>query len=86
MDEEKNYYPNDSDYQSSEIANNLIMVGGVSSTFGENMKYDSSNYGKETVDILAPAVDIYTTTSTSAYNTVSGTSFAAPIVSGIAGN
>ncbi len=44
-----------------------------------------SNYGAATVDIAAPGVNIYTTTSGSQYGTFSGTSMAVPYVAGTAG-
>jgi subtilisin family serine protease len=44
----------------------------------------SSNYGKNYVDLLAPGVDIYSTTPNDTYSYLSGTSMAAPIVTGVA--
>jgi hypothetical protein len=43
-----------------------------------------SNYGPETVDLVAPGVDIVTTGVTGGYVTASGTSFASPIAAGVA--
>jgi subtilisin family serine protease len=43
-----------------------------------------SNYGKKTVDIAAPGVDIYSTYKGSTYKSLSGTSMASPVVAGIA--
>lgn len=43
-----------------------------------------SNYGKKTVDILAPGVDILSLISDEEIDEFSGTSMAAPVVSGIA--
>ena len=43
-----------------------------------------SNYGPETVDIVAPGVDILTTGVTGNYVVANGTSFASPIVAGVA--
>ena len=85
LDQEKNFYPNDTDYKSPEITGNFIMVGGINYEIGENLKSSFSNYGKETVDIMAPATDIYALASNNEYEFVDGTSFAAPIVSGVAG-
>jgi len=85
LDEVKNFYPNDTDYIMPEISNNFLMVGGITYDIGKNLKYKSSNYGKETVDIMAPAKEIYTTASNNTYEFVDGTSFAAPIVTGVAG-
>lgn len=66
-----------------------IIVGGVSDKKTDSGQYQLahfSNYG-DMVDICAPAVDIYTTSEVSwagsKYASVPGTSFAAPIVTGI---
>ena len=45
---------------------------------------DFSNYGGKSVDILAPGEDIYSTISGNEYKRYSGTSMAAPVVSGLA--
>ena len=84
LDEAKNYYPNDSDYVSGEVADNFINVGGSSYDINKNLKLWASNYGKETVDIFAPGEHIFSTSPNNKYEFVDGTSFAAPIVSGIA--
>jgi cell wall-associated protease len=43
-----------------------------------------SNYGKNTVDLFAPGVKLYSTVSAGQFASYSGTSMAAPVVSGIA--
>jgi subtilisin family serine protease len=45
---------------------------------------DFSNYGAQQVDVFAPGVDIRTTDVEEEWQTSSGTSFAAPVVSGVA--
>ncbi len=84
IDDNKNYFPNDSDYIHNEVAQNFIMVGGSTYQAELGFKYYNSNYGKENVDILAPAVDIYAPSGHSGFSFASGTSMSAPIVSGIA--
>ncbi|MCG2796735.1 MAG: S8 family serine peptidase, partial [Actinomycetia bacterium] len=59
---------------------NVIAVGA---TGRDGRRWVDSCYG-ENLDIMAPGVDIWTTTSDGLYWYVSGTSFAAPFVSGVA--
>ena len=47
------------------------------------MPANFSNYGDKTVDIFAPGVDIYSCVSGSKYEAQSGTSMAAPVVTGV---
>jgi len=50
----------------------------------ENFVGSFSNYGKQTVDLFAPGVDIYSTTPDNEYESFNGTSMAAPATSGVA--
>ncbi len=43
-----------------------------------------SNYGKKEVDLFAPGVKVYSTLPANHYATYSGTSMAAPVVTGVA--
>ncbi|GAB4333785.1 MAG: S8 family peptidase [Flammeovirgaceae bacterium] len=65
-------------------ANNWIEVGALSWRNGDKMVAKFSNYGKKSVDIFSPGVDIYSTTPESKYEQLSGTSMAAPVTAGIA--
>lgn len=58
----------------------------VAATTRDDELWTSSNFGDTTVDVGAPGAEIVTTTLSSLgqYRTVSGTSFAAPHVSGVA--
>ncbi|TVR14965.1 MAG: hypothetical protein EA401_03545 [Planctomycetota bacterium] len=56
----------------------------VASVTPVNDLYKGHNYGKESVDIAAPGVGIWTTTRGGGYNYSHGTSFAAPHVAGVA--
>lgn len=82
--EENVYYPNDHQLPD---ANNFIKVGAISQQVDSTrFKFVNSSYGTINVDLFAPGEDIYTTSSTGQkYEVVSGTSFATPMVSGVAG-
>lgn len=84
------------DYPSSFDLDNVVSVGAMDRF---DRMADFSNYGKNSVDLVAPGVDIYMAGSGDApdetgatsvepdsdYDTASGTSFAAPYVAGVAG-
>lgn len=69
-------------YTYEAISNHVLVVGGVrwdgKNTYNVETKVNYGDY----VDIYAPCNDIYSTLSNNAYGTVSGTSLAAPMVSG----
>jgi subtilisin family serine protease len=65
-------------------ASNWIEVGALSWKKGDKMVAKFSNYGKKSVDVFSPGVDIYSTTPSSKYEQLSGTSMAAPVTAGIA--
>eukprot|EP00922_Rhytidocystis_sp_ex-Travisia-forbesii_P010042 GHVS01014729.1.p1 GENE.GHVS01014729.1~~GHVS01014729.1.p1 ORF type:complete len:703 (+),score=99.56 GHVS01014729.1:264-2111(+) len=60
---------------------NIIAVGAIDSR-GDKARF--SNYGKNSVDVVAPGVKIRTVERGGNYATVSGTSFAAPAATGVA--
>ncbi|MFK7747066.1 MAG: S8 family serine peptidase [Kordia sp.] len=82
IDEQK-YYLNDY-LNEKEIANNFMVIGANNYNATEKLAASFSNYGKEHVDLFAPGVKIYTTDTNNKYKFTRGTSFASPIVSGIA--
>ena len=77
-------YPSDLNVgYGTEFVENLIVVGA--STLNINkLKASFSNYGKKNVDTFAPGVSIFSTHVKNEYGYVRGTSFATPIVSGLA--
>lgn len=81
-------YPSDTyankKFLASKGARNMLSVGALSPDGGELAIAEFSNYGKKEVDVFAPGVYIYSTTPDSTYEYLSGTSMAAPVVSGVA--
>jgi len=61
-----------------------LEIGALSWKSGEDAVATFSNYGKKSVDIFSPGVDIYSTTPSQKYEDLDGTSMAAPVVSGVA--
>jgi subtilisin family serine protease len=61
---------------------NIISVGALD---GKGKKAGFSNYGKNSVHVFAPGVDIYSTVQNGGYKKMSGTSMACPHVAGVAG-
>ena len=83
--DEEPYYPNDTAFDGSpEVCNNFINVGSISKRMDSSFVSAFSNYGKINVDLFAPGEEIYTTSPDNKYVTDSGTSLAAPMVSGTA--
>ena len=64
--------------------NNLICVGASTISTKKKLPAGFSNYGNENVDIFAPGLDVVSTTVESEYEISQGTSFSAPVVSGVA--
>ncbi len=71
-------------YQDGSRANNWLSVGASGSKDDESMVAFFSNFGKKTVDVFAPGMDIKSCVLGSKYEWASGTSAAAPMVAGIA--
>lgn len=65
-------------------AKNWIEVGASSYKADSALPAGFSNYGKKSVDIFAPGVNINSTIPNNKYSPASGTSMATPVVSGIA--
>jgi subtilisin family serine protease len=67
-----------------QAVNNWLEVG-ASSWGGDGPRFvgDFSNYGKKSVDVFAPGVDVYSTIPKQGYKSNSGTSMAAPVTTGV---
>ncbi|TDI70728.1 MAG: peptidase S8 [Bacteroidetes bacterium] len=77
-------YPSKTMASTGTNVNNWLEVGAVSWKGQEELVATFSNFGKTTVDIFAPGVDIKSTAPDQDYQTASGTSMAAPVTTGVA--
>ena len=77
-------FPNDQKNDGSEIIDTYLSVGAIDSKYGSNLVASYSNYGKKNVDVFAPGSQIYSPKPNNEYDFIDGTSFAAPVVSGLA--
>lgn len=82
LDTEKSFP--DRRYEGGGEASSYIVVGASGSTDDKTLKASFSNYGKTTVDVFAPGVQIYSTVPDSKYEAYDGTSMASPVVAGLA--
>ncbi|MBW3630467.1 MAG: S8 family serine peptidase [Gemmatimonadetes bacterium] len=71
-------------FKSGGAASRWIEVGASSWHGGDTLVAEFSNYDQERVDVFAPGVDIYSTVPGNRYDENSGTSMAAPVVTGLA--
>lgn len=85
IDETKNInYPNDSEDNIKEFADNLITIGAINKSYGKNVVAEFSNFGKINVDVFAPGEEIYATVPNNKYKYLQGTSMASPNAAGVA--
>jgi len=77
-------FPNRKSKVSGLEFSNWLEIGASSFEKGLNLPADFSNYGKKSVDLFAPGVDILSTTPDNSYDTYSGTSMASPTTAGVA--
>ncbi len=77
-------YPMVFDKNGKRITDLWLNVGATDQYPQNNLVAYFSNYGKQTVDIFAPGVQIYSTSPDNRFNMSNGTSLAAPVVSGVA--
>lgn len=81
--DEKDNYPN-RDFKAGGNAKNWLEIGA--SAWGKDKDFvgSFSNYGKKSVDLFAPGVQIYSTTPGNQYEDLQGTSMACPATAGVA--
>ena len=82
--DEVKHYPCKQFEGTKKEAKNFVDVGASSWKAGEKLPAEFSNYGKKTVDVFAPGVDIYAPKSGGGYINESGTSMACPVTAGVA--
>jgi len=63
---------------------NWLEIAASSAGNDDKFVADFSNFGKKTVDLFAPGVEIYSTTPDNTYKNESGTSMASPAAAGVA--
>ena len=71
-------------YKDGKQAKNWLEIGASSWGADQNFVGSFSNYGKKTVDLFAPGVEIYSTTPNNTYEDLQGTSMACPATTGVA--
>lgn len=77
-------YPTRKFIKGKKEAWNVIEVGANNRYLDENLAAKFTNYGETSVDLFAPGVYVYSTLPNNTYKESSGTSMAAPVVSGVA--
>jgi subtilisin family serine protease len=83
LDTAKNF-PCKTDSSGTIITNNWINVGASCYKANKYLVATFSNYGKMNVDVFAPGHDMYSLKEENKYDSGSGTSYASPVVAGIA--
>jgi subtilisin family serine protease len=71
-------------YLDGDTARHWLEIGASSWRGGEHLAAEFSNYGDRHVHVFAPGVDVLSTAPGNEYEAASGTSFAAPVVTGLA--
>ncbi len=77
-------YPTNLDADNNVINSNWLSIGASTINKDETLTGVFSNYGRKSVDIFAPGVDIYSLQPDNKYDIQDGTSYASPMVAGTA--
>ncbi len=80
----ESHFPNRIEKGTGDEFTNWLEIGASSFSKDVNLAADFSNYGKNSVDLFAPGVDILSTTPNNKYDTYSGTSMATPVAAAVA--
>jgi subtilisin family serine protease len=82
--DKKAVFPNDQTLTGAEVSETFLTVGALKNKYGSQIVAGYSNYGQTNVDVFAPGSDIYSTFPENKYESIGGTSMAAPGVAGVA--
>jgi subtilisin family serine protease len=77
-------FPNPVYRDNSGTASDFITVGASGDATNGGFTASFSNYGKKSVDVFSPGVNIYSTLPDDKFGNFSGTSMATPVVAGVA--
>ncbi|RZJ33907.1 MAG: peptidase S8 [Flavobacterium sp.] len=77
-------YPTDAGDDTKEITDNVLTIGALNYSLGENLVAGFSNYGKRNVDVFSPGMKIYSSVPNNKYLYEQGTSMASPNAAGVA--
>lgn len=78
------HYPENLDKDNKPLTGNWLSVGASTMKADKNLPARFSNYGAKSVDVFAPGHDLWGLEPQNKYGSASGTSMAAPVVSGVA--
>jgi subtilisin family serine protease len=71
-------------YDNGKVCQTWLNVGNSGPHLDENLVAGTSNYGKKGVHLFAPGQEIFSSVPGNLYESFSGTSMAAPVVTGVA--